>query len=117
MDWHTAMSDWISQVNGEIVNPQRPEEQAGLGGFTDWRVPTLAELESLLDCPPAPCLNPILGADIGQCDFWSSSTVAGSNGIVAISFEFDFGVPIGDAKRDPFCVRAVRNLFGRAEAK
>lgn len=104
-DWHTAMSDWLSAVNGLLDDPDDP--QTGLGGYTDWRIPTVAELRSVLDC--FPCLNPVLGPDIG-CSYWTSS---GSSDSITTTFsvEMTHGVVIGVLKETPRCVRAVRGGF------
>src|SRR5262245_51961861 len=40
--WSNAMGDWISQVNGLIID--NGSNEPGLGGHSDWRVPTVQEL-------------------------------------------------------------------------
>jgi len=108
MDWRSAMGDWLSEVNGFIPNPQRPESQAGLGGHTDWRVPTLAELRGILDPFPceAGCFSPTLGPSIVNCHYWTSTTPAANprivNTVVASS-----DTTIGEGKGIRRCVRAV----------
>jgi hypothetical protein len=56
----------------------------------DWRIPDLAELQSILlapfPCPSGPCIDPIFGPDIGT-DYWSSSPLAGdSNSVWVVNF-------------------------------
>ena len=114
MDWRTAMGDWLTEVNGFIPNPQRPESQAGLGGHTDWRIPTLAELRGILDPFPceASCFSPTLGPNIVNCHYWTSTTPA-VNPSNVLTVEAHYGATIGggkDSLRPPRCVRAVRGV-------
>lgn len=106
MDWFTAMGDWISEVNGLIPDPQNPDSQVGLGGRSDWRVPNLAELRSVLDC--FPCFNTVLGPDV-QCIYWTSSTLASGPG-GASAIEANYGTTVADGKSGVHCVRAVRGV-------
>ena len=74
-DWFDAMSEWISEVNGHTDDP---DAQAGLGGHTDWRLPTIVELQTILlapfPCGTSPCIDSIFGPTAG--DHWVSSTNA-----------------------------------------
>ncbi len=38
-DWHSAMSEWLSRVNG-LSDKEDGSDQKGLGGHTDWRLPS-----------------------------------------------------------------------------
>ena len=71
--WNEAMSEWISEVNGHTDDSNA---QAGSpGGHTDWRLPTIVELQTIFDCSFTPCLDPIFGPR-GPFGYWSSSTNA-----------------------------------------
>ena len=78
--WDTAMGDWISEVNGH-TNDSTGSTQSGLGGYTDWRMPTLAELLTILDTSVAgcgagsPCIDPVFGPTFASF-YWSSTTNA-----------------------------------------
>ncbi len=106
MDWVTAMSSWLSEVNGFIPDGSQPESQVGLGGHEDWRVPNLVELRSLLNCQP--CFSDVLGPD-EYCLYLTSTTLGQSpTGVSAV--ESAYGTTVGVGKDTPYCVRAVRGL-------
>ncbi len=110
--WVDAMSDWISEVNGHIDDP---DTQAGLGGHTDWRLPTSVELQTIVDlsqgfCGGAPfgdpCIDPIFGPTASS-PVWSSSTTS-SDPNNAWEVNFIDGVVNFSPKGLIFQVRAVR---------
>ncbi len=103
-DWYTAMSDWIPEVNGWSADGST---QAGLAGHTDWRMPTNAELQTILDCGfGIPCIDPIFGPT--QSDgYWSSTTTADFPDFAWRVF-FGGGGVNGDGKSTYNWVRAVR---------
>jgi len=128
-DWNTAMSEWISNVNG-LEFSVTGQTQSGLGGYTDWRMPTQIELLSIVDmnegecagptvaCPPTcvPCINPLFGPSVTQGEdsdpdiiMWSSTT---HDTLADRGFAVNF---IGPAeyvrlKSQSHFVRAVRNI-------
>ncbi len=66
-DFLAKMNCTIS-TNGTCVSP-----------YPDWRIPTVAELETILtpNCLVPPCIHPIFGPT--QRDYWSSTTSANPN--------------------------------------
>lgn len=91
------ISEFVSRVN-----------EAGLCGSSDWRVPTRAELESLVyygTTRPAVDVN-YFPSTVNDY-YWSiSPTAAGKDTAWAISFQFGFSAPL---RRDnPRAVRLVR---------
>ncbi len=102
--WTDAMSEWISEVNGHTDDPNA---QAGTpGGHTDWRLPTVVELQTILDCSFAPCLDPIFSPR-SNGNYWSSSTRASSTTFAWIG-DFSTG-QIAPFSKGAFArVRAVR---------
>ena len=107
-------SDFLARVNGS--NPFTGActliTCTGLGGHTDWRIPTIAELQSILlepfPCSTSPCIAPDFGPT-APSTYWSATTVAT---VVPTTVWF---VNFGDGKVDfafktnnQFPVRAVR---------
>jgi hypothetical protein len=53
------VGDFLPRLNGEIADTTISEQ---LGGHSDWRLPTSAELQTILDCSfGSPCIDPIFG--------------------------------------------------------
>lgn len=68
-----SMWDWLSQLNGYFtgVGPAQP----GLAGYSDWRIPSRAEMESVVDCSnSSPCIDPAFGSTATGL-YWTSTTL------------------------------------------
>ena len=109
--WSDAMGDWLSAVNGHTSGVST--SHAGLAGWTDWRIPTIAELGSIIDSTVAgcgagsTCINPVLGPTAQE--YWSSS----SSGPYADASHFaNFMVPFATGLSDRSLLKAVRAVRG-----
>ncbi len=109
--WASAMGDWLSQVNGYTSGGSLAH--AGLAGFTDWRVPKIAELATIIDGSVAgcgvgsSCIDPIFGPT--AVEYWSSS----SSGSYPGSSHFaDFSVPFSAGLADRVSSMGVRAVRG-----
>ena len=75
--WADAMSEFISEVNGYSADGTA---QTGLGGHSDWRLPTSTELQTILlapdPCGTDPCIDPIFGPTQSGVGYWSATTSA-----------------------------------------
>ncbi len=97
-------TDFLERMNGKICSVSTCQ---GFGGYSDWRVPTLAELQTILDCGNgSPCINPIFGPTAAAFS-WSSTALAfGPSAAWVVSFNNGF---VGfDGKSIPYHARAVR---------
>jgi len=104
------MSEWLSAVNGRI---NAPDTQTGYAGYSDWRLPTIVELRTILlepfPCSVSPCVNTIFNdSDSFTAAFfyWSSTSVAANPD--AWDVNFNNGFVDSSGKSNGFHVRAVR---------
>jgi hypothetical protein len=109
--WGDAMGNFISSCNGKSADGLTLG--SGCSVYHDWRVPTVVELETILDVNAvgcgsgAPCIDPIFGLTLPY-QHWSSTTTSFSNN-QAWYVEFFDGFVSDDAKlSDLSTVRAVR---------
>jgi len=80
---------------------------SGFGGYTNWRMPTLKELGTLVDLGRInPAIDPIF-ASTTQSSYWSSTSGPPSLQAFALRFHFGSGDHDGDVKSMASYVRAV----------
>ena len=102
----TAYTDFLARLNGDIASASASNQ---LGGHRDWRLPTIAELQTILDCSlGAPCIDPTFGPTAATLSAYWSSTSNAINLGVAWEANFDAGFVGFDRKSADRRVRAVR---------
>jgi len=105
--WADAMSLFISQVNGFSADGTA---QTGLGGHSDWRLPTSAELQTILlaqyPCGTSPCIDPTFGPTVASGYLSSTIHSVYPANVWGVSF---INGQVGPVDRTfPYHVRAVR---------
>ncbi len=108
--WEYATGDWLDRLNGRLI------AFANDGAFarhSDWRIPTMPELNTIQD-PQAPGrINAAFGAN-APASYWTSSRrlLNALTGSASVPWYINFGVteiPVYVGKPFTFHVRAVRN--------
>jgi len=112
----TAFTSFLATLNGgatgvgNCVSSDGNTQTGGFAGHCDWRLPTSAELQTILLapflCQPSPCIDPVFGPTAATF-YWSSTTFA-SDPIPAWLVEFQFGSVSTAGKFNGLRVRAVR---------
>jgi hypothetical protein len=106
--------DWLEDIN--------TEGGTGFAGHSDWRIPNVKELQSIIDYERSgPAVKPVFnknctpGVDVlsGSCtaepNYWSSTTTAGNPSLTAWVVRFGSGlVGFGSKEQSFLHVRAVR---------
>ena len=107
----TLFTDFLAKINGGASN-YTDVSITPFAQYNDWRIPTVVELQSILDTSAAgcnaglPCINAVFGPTQAW-DYWSSSSSAG-NPLNAWYVFFPTGSVGWDFKFYGFYARAVR---------
>jgi uncharacterized protein DUF1566 len=108
----TLYSDFLEGLN-DLKTPNDGTLTPCFANHCDWRIPTIAELRSILSAPyptcAAPCIDPIFGPTPLTLYQWSSTTEAGVDPDIAWSVDFFNGQVLNAfTKEFNLSVRAVR---------
>jgi hypothetical protein len=109
----TAFTSFLSTLNGTPCVSQSVDGIGvtantcpGFAGHSDWRIPAIDELETIVDCSfGPPCINPIFEPAASDY-YWSSSSQMGSS---ANAWAVNFTGPLtSQPASNSYRVRAVR---------
>ncbi len=105
----SAFFDFLGKLNA-CESADGSTATGGFAGHCDWRLPTIVELQTIVDLDAAgcgsgsPCIDPILGGSLAP--FWSDTTA--DNPLNAWSVFFQNGLVFNGYKYNDYAARAVR---------
>jgi len=101
-------TDFLARINAALSTSSDGTTVADVcfAGHCDWRVPNIAELQTILNCSFSPCIDPIFGPT--AADFYWSSTSFASGPSFAWFVSFSGGFVVANGKDLSLRVRAVR---------
>jgi hypothetical protein len=111
----TAFTVFLAALNGGAALGVSADGLTSSGpcyaGHCDWRLPTIGELRTIVDCshgsgPGTPCVDPIFGPTQTNA-YWSSSSLAGDP-LGSWSVGFNYGSGSVYNKTLSLSVRAIR---------
>ncbi|MEI6746523.1 MAG: DUF1566 domain-containing protein [Methylococcaceae bacterium] len=102
---------WRQQEETQRFTWDKAKQYAKTSNFadySDWRLPTLDELNSLIDKKYKPTINPLAFPNTSEDCFWSSSPTNASSSDCALYVVFSYGFSDFYVKSSNVCVRLVR---------
>jgi len=104
--WEYAMNEYVDRLNGRLI---AFGTDGAFARHTDWRIPTMQELQTIVE-PSAPGrINAVFGAN-ATATYWTSSKRL--LGPAAVPWYLGFGneIPVYVGQPFSFHVRAVRDV-------
>jgi hypothetical protein len=103
--WEYAMSEYVDRLNGRLI---AFATDGAFAGHTDWRIPTMQELQTIVEPASPGRINPAFGPN-APASYWTSSRRL--LGPTAVPWYIGFGtdIPVYVGQPFSFHVRAVRN--------
>jgi hypothetical protein len=110
LDTRTSLM-WAVEISKRLTfkKAQASVGKLAIGGFEDWRLPTVEELFLLADrTRKDPAIDTDFFPDTPSDWFWTSTVYAGSPADYAWFVNFSSGSSYWDSQGYEYCVRAVR---------
>src|SRR5688572_26263064 len=103
--WEQAMTDYVDRLNGRLI---ADANGTAFARHTDWRIPTMQELQTIVEAASPGRMNAIFGPN-APSSYWTSSRRL--LGPAAVPWYVNFGTDLPVYVGQPFNlhVRAVRN--------
>jgi hypothetical protein len=103
--WEYAMNDYVDRLNGRLI---AFATDTAFARHTDWRIPTMQELQTIVEPASPGRINPAFGPN-APASYWTSSRRL--LGPTAVPWYVGFGtdIPVYVGQPFSFHVRAVRN--------
>jgi hypothetical protein len=104
----TAFTYFLALLNYTVSDGTK-ETHPGFAGHSDWRLPTLQELGTIVDsdaCKSGACIDPVFGPTVAD-EYWSSDNWLGDDSEAYIRV-FTTGAHLGIPKALARYARAVR---------
>lgn len=108
--WEYAMGDWLDRMNGRLI---RFANDGAFARHSDWRIPTMQELNTLVEAQAPGRINAAMGANVPGSYWTSSRRLFGPMfGSTAVPWYVTFGgdIPVYVGQPFTFYVRAVRDV-------
>jgi hypothetical protein len=102
--WEQATTDYVDRLNGRLI---ADATGTAFARHTDWRIPTMQELQTIVEPASPGRINPVFGPN-APSSYWTSSRRL--LGPAAVPWYFNFGTDLPVYVGQPFSlhVRAVR---------
>lgn len=102
----TAFSTFLYALNGATSTNGTDTATACFAGHCDWRLPTIQELQGIVDGSQSPTIDPVFGPTKSD-GYWSATTFDVIT-FYAWGVLFTNGIAVNDNKTNGIYVRAVR---------
>lgn len=106
--WGNNDGDYCSGTPTTYTQSQAAAITATYAGISDWRLPNVQELQSIVEYASSPAINYSLFPSVPNTKFWSSTSYAGNSNEYGWNVDFNTGDVATSLKSNLYHVRLVR---------